>query len=203
MNISISKDLESDSRLQIGEIIGKGTERVCFAHKNNPNRCYKVSNKAHSKQTRREIKYFQYLKKKQKFPSFMPKFYAAYESGNYFIIEQDLLINNENFRYLTLRDFILQASNSDISLLEEKLEELKKEMLALNIITCDMRTTNIMVELKNNELSQIYIFDGYGAPEMLHLPNYLPLLGRWKILRQWKKFQRYYQQDLQKRSSQK
>lgn len=203
MNINIYKDLESDNRLQIGEIIGKGSERICFAHKNNPTRCYKVSHKALSKQTKREIEYFQYLKKQQKSPSFMPKFYAAYESGDYFIIEQDLLINNKNYRYLTLHEFILQATDSNILMLEQKLIELKKEMIKLNVITCDMRTTNIMVELKDDSLNQIYIFDGYGAPEMLHLPNYLPLLGRWKIQRQWKKFQRYYQQDLQRRSSQK
>lgn len=203
MNINIYKDLESDNRLQIGKIIGKGSERICFAHTNNPARCYKVSHKALSKQTKREIEYFQYLNKRQKFPSFMPKFYAAYKSGDYFIIEQDLLINNDNYRYLTLHEFILQATDSDILMLEQKLIELKKEMITLNVITCDMRTTNIMVELKDDSLNQIYIFDGYGAPEMLHLPNYIPLLGRWKIRRQWKKFERYYQQDLQKRSSQK
>ena len=200
MKTRITKDLESDKRIQLGQLIGKGSERQCFLHKKNPNRCYKVSHKSCSKQTKREIAYFRYLQKHHRSPSFMPKFYAAYESGDYLIIEQELLMSNSDFCYLSLKEFILQACDSDICLLEKTLRNLKSEMLALNVITCDMRTTNIMVELKNNTLNKIYIFDGYGAPEMLHLPNYLPILGRWKIQRQWRKFQRYYQEDLLQRS---
>lgn len=68
----------------------------------------------------------------------MPKFYTAYESGDYFIIEQDFSINNKKYRYLTLLDFILQIINSDILFLEKLLIELKEQILTLNIIRCDM-----------------------------------------------------------------
>ena len=195
-----SKDFNFDSRLHIGEMIGKGMERACFRNSQNPQSCYKVSHISHSKQTIREINYFRYLRKRNVNPSFMPKFFDAYKSGNYVIIEQELLCNSDKFVYITLSEFISCASDEELKTLNKFLDKLLHEMLQLNVIVSDIRPGNIMLELKQNrQINKVYIFDGYGAPEFIPLPNYFHFLGKLKILRQWKKFQRYFQRELSKR----
>lgn len=196
----IAKDLSKDFRIHLGKHIGTGTERICFANIRNPNSCYKISHQSHSKQTRREIKYFEYLKKHQIQPSFMPKFLSWYKSGDYVIIEQEFLRSDEQHTYLSLREFLSSSPNSEqLSKLDSLLSKLKDEMILLNVIVCDIRTINIAVELsQEGQLSRVFIFDGYGAPEFLGLPNYISILGQKKIERQWQKFMKYYTQERKK-----
>lgn len=195
----IAKDLSLDNRIHLGKHIGTGTERVCFTNIQNPNSCYKISHQSHSKQTRREIEYFKYLKKRQIEPSFMPKFLNWYKSGEYIIIEQELLRSDDQHTFLSLRKFLSASPNHEqLNKLDSLLCELKDEMVSLNVIVCDIRTINIAVELSHDKtLKRIYIFDGYGATEFLRLPNYISMLGRRKIERQWKKFMKYYAQERQ------
>ena len=49
------------TEFHFGKLIGKGMERACYENMDNPNTCFKVSRKEHSKQTIREGAYFKYL----------------------------------------------------------------------------------------------------------------------------------------------
>ena len=187
------------AEFHFGKLIGKGMERACYENKDNPNTCFKVSRKEHSKQTLREGAYFKYLQKKNVSPSFMPKFIGLYETEDFFILEQERVKNTEEIKTQTLRDFVFKASEDQMVKLEKLLENLKEEMLRLNVIVSDMRTTNILVLTHNDEPFKIMIFDGYGTPEFIPLPNIIPFLGAKKIERQWNKFRRYYAEDLQKK----
>lgn len=187
------------AEFHFGKLIGKGMERACYENKDNPNTCFKVSRKEHSKQTLREGAYFKYLQKKNISPSFMPKFIGLYETEDFFILEQERVKNTEEIKTQTLRDFVFKASEDQMVKLEKLLENLKEEMLRLNVIVSDMRTTNILVLTHNDEPFKIMIFDGYGTPEFIPLPNIIPFLGAKKIERQWNKFRRYYAEDLQKK----
>ena len=188
------------AEFHFGKILGKGMERVCYENKDNPNTCFKVSRKEHSKQTLREGAYFKYLQKKHISPSFMPKFIGLYETEDSFILEQECVRDTEEIKTQTLRDFVLSASEEQMTKLETLLEKLLKEMLRLNVIVSDMRTTNILVLTHKGDPFKIMIFDGYGTPEFIPLPNLIPFLGAKKIKRQWDKFKRYYGEDLQRRS---
>lgn len=188
------------TEFHFGKLIGKGMERACYENMDNPNTCFKVSRKEHSKQTIREGAYFKYLQKKNISPSFMPKFIGLYETEDSFILEQECVRNTEEIKTQTLRDFVLNASEEQMVKLEQLLENLREEMLRLNIIVSDMRTTNILVLTYHDKPFKIMIFDGYGTPEFIPLPNFIPFLGAKKIERQWNKFRRYFNEDLQKKA---
>lgn len=186
---------------QLGKFLGRGVERFCYENLNNPNTCLKVSNKKLSKQTLREVAYFRFLQKKGIQPSFMPKFIQLHETNDSYILEQQYFKSNQEITVIGLREYIATASDSELEQLEQFLPKVKQEMLYLNVIVSDMRTTNFLVISKDSTISRVIIFDGYGAPEFLHLPNICPFLGKLKIERQWKKFLRYYTVEKDKRGS--
>jgi hypothetical protein len=46
-----------------GPVVATGAERICVRNLKDQFSCFKISKKIHSKETRREIKYFKFLKK--------------------------------------------------------------------------------------------------------------------------------------------
>ena len=187
--------------LKLGKFLGRGVERFCYENPDNPKTCFKVSKKKLSKQTLREVSYFRYLQKKGIQPSFMPEFIGLYETDDSYILEQEYFKSDAKTQVYGLKDYISLASDEELLNLESYLPKIKTEMLALNVIVSDMRTTNFLVVIKDSTISRVIIFDGYGAPEFLHLPNICPFLGKLKIERQWKKFLRYYSVEKEKRGS--
>lgn len=186
-------------KFHFGRILGQGMERICYENTDNPCTCFKVSSKEHCKQTLREGAYFKYLRNRNIFPSFMPKFIGLYETEDSYIIEQELIQDTKEIKTQTLRDFILHATDDQMNDLQAVLVSTFNEMLALNIIVSDMRTTNIFVLSHHGVPYKLVIFDGYGAPEFIPFPNYIRFFGERKIKRQLKKFKRYYEEDLKKR----
>ena len=133
------------TEFHFGKLLGQGMERACYLNKEHPDRCFKVSKKEHSKQTLREAAYFKFLQKKNIVPSFMPKFFGLHETADSYILEQEYIPSTPQTPAMTLHDFVLQASNEEMRDLDNLLDKLLDEMLRLNIIVSDMRTTNILV----------------------------------------------------------
>ena len=106
----------------------------------------------------------------------------------------------EGFKLLD--EFLLNASQEEIEDLENRLSHIKSEMIKKNIIISDIRPGNILV-LKNRQgtIVRIIFLDGYGSPEFIPLPMYCPFFGKLKIERQWKKFNRHYNNAKSKRQS--
>lgn len=181
---------------KLGKIIGSGTERVCYENPANPNTCLKVSKKDHSIQTVREIKYFKFLQKKKIQASFLPKFYGSYVDDKYVIIEQEYLRPDSETETVLLRAYIRGASQEDFIQLEQKLQEVKNEIMRLNVIISDIRTGNILLFVNRNKVvTRIVFLDGFGSPEFIPLPMYCPYFGKLKIERQWKKFMKRYNEE--------
>lgn len=130
---------------QFGKLLGKGMERSCYENLANPLTCLKVSKKSNSKQTHKEVKYFRYLEKKGIHPSFMPKFYGLYETEENLVLEQEFFGSHDNTQVIGLREFIGEASDEQMNQLDSCLQNVKEEMLRLNVIVTDMRTTNCLV----------------------------------------------------------
>lgn len=178
------------TNIELGEFLGSGMERKCFANPHNASSCYKISLKTQSKQTIREVNYFKYLQKKNITPSFMPKFLNFFELEDRFILEQERIRTTHSKKVILLREFLATATKSDILALKRKLLDIKREMLDLNVIVSDMRTTNSFVILENKEITRIVFFDGYGPPTLIPLDKYFKFFGNQKINRQWNKFQK-------------
>lgn len=187
--------------LKLGKFIGRGMDRACYENPQNPNTCFKVSSVEHSRQTLREASYFKYLKKKGVEPSFMPKFYKFWREDDNFIIEQEYIHPGQDESVVDLSSYVRNSTDQELEELQERLNLVKEEMIALNVIVSDMRPMNFFVVKTVKGIKRIVIFDGYGTPEFLPLPNYCRFFGKKKIERQWKKFLRYFSAELSKRVS--
>lgn len=179
--------------ITFGEVIGRGMERICYANPANPRTCYKVSKLGHDLQSRREIRYFEFLKRRHIDATFLPKYYGFIKTDKYLIIEQELFISSEEFDASLLNHYLQKSTDAQISELEEKLKEIKAEMIRKNIIISDIRPANILVLTKKRDgIQRIVFLDGFGSPEFIPLPIYCPYFGKKKIERQWEKFKRHY-----------
>ena len=58
----MSTKTQSELSKFFGPVVATGAERICVRNLNNEFSCFKISKKIHSKETRREIKYFKFLK---------------------------------------------------------------------------------------------------------------------------------------------
>lgn len=176
-------------KVSLGKLIGIGSERHCYENLDNPNTCFKISPLSSCKQTRREIKYLYYLRRKGIQPSFFPKFYGEFQTQEFVGIEQEFLKSNDRIKALSAEDYLKICSDEQLSDLLEKLEKIKEEMLRQNIIVTDVRPCNVFVTVDINSgfVERIFFTDGYGTPELIPFALYCPFLGRMKIERHWKK----------------
>ena len=56
--MGMSTKTQSELSKFFGPVVATGAERICVRNLNNEFSCFKISKKIHSKETRREIKYF-------------------------------------------------------------------------------------------------------------------------------------------------
>ena len=179
---------------KFGALLGKGGEREVYENLSNPATCFKVSHKASCVQTKREIKYFESLRKSGlgNLP-IIPKYFGSFEQGDYVGFEQECLSwSKQNDDAILLEDYIkTDRSPECLATIRKKLEEAYALMIKHNVIISDIHPNNILLILDSkNELKRLVFIDGFGSPELIPLPQYCPFFGRLKIQRQWKKFLR-------------
>ena len=131
----------------------------------------------------------------------MPKFYKFWREEDCFVIEQEYIRPSQGESVVDLSSYVRHSTEKELEELKAKLNRLKEEMIALNVIVSDMRPMNFFVVKTVNGIKRIVIFDGYGTPEFLPLPNYCRFFGKKKIERQWRKFLKYFSAELSKRVS--
>lgn len=181
-------------KINLGTLIGRGTERFCYENLSNANTCYKISSLNLCKQTQREIRYLTRLMKTGNYPNFLPKFYGGFVTNDFIGIEQEYLKSSSDTIAISVRDFLKQASENQIVDLERRFLKVKKEQLLRCIVINDMRPCNTFVLLRKYDQSifRIVFIDGFGATELLPLAEYIPILGKRKIERNWQKFMKKY-----------
>lgn len=174
-----------------GVKIGEGSERSCFLNAFDSNRCFKVSRQENSLQTRREIKFFEDLSKKNIKLSFLPIYYGAFKIKNFIGYEQESFVDHTrggNYDSVVSLGEYIEDSKNDLEKILHDLNQIKFEMLSKNILCCDLSTSNIIVAISKNNARYV-IIDGFGATEFIPICKYFKFFGRKKIERQWKKLE--------------
>ena len=77
----MSTKTQSEFSKFFGPVVATGAERICVRNLKDQFSCFKISKKIHSKETRREIKYFKFLKKRGISSSFIPAFIDNFETN--------------------------------------------------------------------------------------------------------------------------
>lgn len=183
-------------------MVATGAERICVRNLKDQFSCFKISKKIHSKETRREIKYFKFLKKRGISSSFIPAFIGAFETKDEVIIEQELIADHpeQNLFAFRVEEFVADASDKQLTKLEKLFRELLTELKEKNIIISDLHAGNMMIYCDEaGNIKRLIVVDGFGSPEAIPLAKYFRFFGRKKIDRQWAKFRRTFDATWQRR----
>lgn len=186
--------LPPPERASFTELLSFGTERSCWMDPKQPSRLLKVSAAAYATETRREIAYFEFLKRRGVTASFMPRYFGRFETSEVVAFEEERIDDVPGSSaegggpVMPVWKWIEEKSPAEAEALREPLRRLRDEMHEKNIIVSDLHPGNILYQPQTGRL---WVIDGYGTPEFLPLPNYIRWpFGYLKIERQWKKFKR-------------
>ncbi len=172
------------------EPIGKGTNRSCFVHPNDKNRCIKITHSDDYSETIKEIKYYKFLQKRDISWRLLAKYYGSVETslgkGEVF----DLIRDYDGAVSKTL-SFYLQKDEKTKILIEpiKLLNELKKYTLEQNIIVKDLNTKNMLYQKLNENSARLILVDGVVNNDFLPFSKYIPLFTQKKIKRLWRRFE--------------
>ena len=170
-------------------LITKGSERYCFRHPEKDNYLIKLRPENAAKQTEREIKYFQHLKKIRVPFSHIPDFGKVIHLSGYVGFEQEIIrdfdgnLSKQLFFYLDDKNRQTLKQN-----LIDILEELKLYIYKNRILVCDLGGTNIVIQRTTPSQARAVIVDGLGNTDFIPICNYIPFLASLKAHRRWRRF---------------
>ncbi|MBT8436946.1 MAG: PhoP regulatory network YrbL family protein [Gammaproteobacteria bacterium] len=168
--------------------IGRGKERACYVHPDDPRKAIKISIGGVSTQSRREIKFYRGLKKRGGVDEkHIPKFYGLCETNLGQGIVVDLIRNYDGEVSRPLNWYLAQGCL--IEEFEPYLDELKHSFLQnLIIFNHDMTIGNLLVQKVSTRETRLVAIDGLGDVTALNWPDFFPFLVQRKIRRRWARF---------------
>lgn len=168
--------------------IGKGRERACYVHPEDPRRAIKIPFGSEMQQTRRDIKFYRRLKKRGlKQLHHVPAFHGWAETNLGEGIVVDLIRNYDGEISAPLNWYLAQGV--PIEEFAPYLEELKESFLQnLIIFNHDMTIGNLLVQKSSAASAQLIAIDGLGDTVAIDWLDNIPWLVRRKIRRRWKRF---------------
>ncbi|MDY7116105.1 YrbL family protein [Halomonas sp. SSL-5] len=170
------------------KIIGRGDERICYQHPDDPGRCIKLSRREKAKQTRRELRYFSGLRRRGVPFTLIPEFFGVVEDEGLIGIEQQLVLDDRGKLPPNVAEYLAKPlTPQQVSRFWAGLEALQAYLLAYNVVPCDLVLSNLLV-IERADTTTVILIDGLGVSELIPLPEYVPWLGRRKIRRKWARF---------------
>jgi len=168
--------------------IGKGRERACYVHPEDPRKAIKISAGKVSAQSRREIKFYRKLQKRGGVvDEHIPNFYGLCETNLGQGIVVDLIRNYDGEISRPLNWYLAQGF--PIGEFEPYLDELKQSFLQnLIIFNHDLTIGNLLVQKSSAIKVRLVAIDGLGDVIALDWLDYFPFLVRRKIRRRWARF---------------
>ena len=168
--------------------IGKGKERACYIHPEDPRKAIKISMGKVNEQTRRDIRFYRKLTRRSAGENrHIPKFYGLCETNLGKGIVVDLIRNYDGEISRPLNWYLAQGV--PIEEFDVYLEELKHSFLQnLIIFNHDMTIGNLLFQRSSTSSARLIAIDGLGDVVALDWLNCFPFLVRRKIRRRWARF---------------
>ena len=170
------------------EPIGKGRERACYIHPEDPRLAIKMPMGEVSDQTQRDLKFYRKLKKRGiKGIPHVPDFHGLCDTNLGRGIVVDLIRNYDGEISRPLNWYLAQGV--PIEEFGELLDELKQSFLQnLIIFNHDMTIGNLLFQRSSRSSAQLVAIDGLGDVVAIDWFDYFPFMVRRKINRRWKRF---------------
>ena len=163
--------------------LGKGSERTAYQFPKDSRFIIKISLFPHTKQTHREILYFQFLQKNNIPFTHLPLFVTSIRTKEYFGIIQQRILDKDGKPSISLHD-MLETPNTALKPTEIKtlLGDFFRYLYRYNILPCDLQLTNILVQTSDTG-TKLILIDGLGDTDFIKIAQYSPLFGQQKIVR--------------------
>ena len=170
------------------EPIGRGKERACYVHPDDPRKAIKISMGEINKKSKCEIKFYRKLKKRGGVDEkHIPKFYGLCRTNLGQGIVVDLIRNYDGEVSRPLNWYL--AHGCQIEEFEPYLDELKHSFLQnLIIFNHDMTIGNLLVQKFSTRKTRLVAIDGLGDVTALNWLDFFPYLVQRKIRRRWARF---------------
>ena len=167
--------------------VGKGKERACFVHPDDPQKAIKVTHGDISQQSRREIKFYQKLYNRDGSDPHIPRFHGLCETnlGQGIVVD---MIRDQGGEISRPLNWYL-AEGYPIEDFEPYLDELKQSFLQnLIIFNHDMTVGNLLFQKVSATCARLVAIDGLGDVVIVDWFDVFPALVRRKICRRWQRF---------------
>ena len=188
--VPLSKEKSmTDPVLQLtSQPIGKGRERTCYLHPEDPSKIIKISGEITNVQSKREIGFYRKLQKISHYEyTHIPRFYGSIKTSLGEGIVVDLIRDYEGSISKSLRWYLVQGT--PISEFESYLSQLKQYLLEnLVIFNHDMGAGNLLYQKLSKDSARLVMIDGIGDVIFIQWLNYFPSQVRSKINRRWDRF---------------
>ena len=160
--------------------IATGTNRACYIHPQDGQKCIKITISGNHKESNREIDYYKFLQKQNISWDMLAQFYGVIDTdmGDGEVVE---LIRDENGEISKSLDYYFRKSDVDMEFFIKKLLDMNRYLEKENIYIKDLNAVNIVYQ-KGTKNERLVIIDG------LSHSNYIPF-GRHfvkkKIQQSW------------------
>lgn len=170
------------------EYIGGGTNRACYVHPTNPQLCIKVTISGNQKESNREIKYFNQLKKQSIEWSMLAQFYGIISTNYGDAMVCDLIRDYDNSISKTLLFYVQNQDSYKIENLFELLDGLEHYLIQNLILVKDLNFLNILYQRTDPQNGKLVIIDGIGDNHTISIYLLNKVLTKKRCQQQWKNF---------------
>ena len=172
----------------IKDPIGRGKERACYVHPDDPRKAIKISTGEINTKSKREIRFYRKSQRRGDVDEkHIPKFYGLCETNLGQGIVVDLIRNYDGEVSRPLNWYLAQGCL--IEEFEPYLDELKHSFLQnLIIFNHDMTIGNLLVQKLSTRKTRLVAIDGLGDVTALDWLDFFPFLVKRKIRRRWARF---------------
>jgi len=170
------------------DMIGRGKERTCYLHPADPSKLVKISGRATSIQSRREISFYKKLARNNDIEYlYLPRYYGEVDTnlGNGFVV--DTIVDHDGEISKSLQWYLTQGAR--LKEFEMLLMDVYRYFYSnLIIFNDDISAINVLVQKGSPNCSRLVVIDGFGDSVYITLLNIFPGVVRGKIHRRWHRF---------------
>lgn len=169
------------------DYLGKGTNKICYYHPEDKNKCIKFSlDGSNETDMEYELKFRRMCKRRVAHSSLLTKYFGTVETnkGTGYVFE--CVRDFDGKLSETFESLMLREKNSPKVL--EVLSTLRKKLLEESMITYTIFPDNFLVQWISEKEYRIRIIDGIGMHVLFPLPYYSKRLSRYRQKRIFNKF---------------
>lgn len=168
--------------------IGRGRERACYIHPDDPTRAIKIPGDASSPQSRREVAFYHKLERRGvDYDAYLPRFHGLCETNLGTGIVVDLVRDFDGQVSRALNQYLV--AGYPLIEFEPYLEELRAAFLRdLIIFNHDLTIGALLFRRTSLSRGRLVAIDGLGDTVALDWLDRIPYLVRRKIDRRWRRF---------------